>query len=77
MWRAPHKRFRKPSVVSRPILGVANSDDLLKALHSAPWLSLAVIGPLGERQRTKANLGGHVRTTTDGFEDRGSGELAS
>ena len=35
-----------------------------------PWLSLAVIAQRGGRRRTKANLNGRLRTTTNGFEDR-------
>src|SRR5712692_3099027 len=49
--------------------------------QSAPWLSLAVISRTGGRWRSTANLDGCLRTTANGFEDRGarvhSGPLAS
>ncbi len=40
--------------------------------RSRPWLSLAVIRRVGGGRRTKANLKGRLRTTANGFEDRGA-----
>ena len=45
--------------------------------RSRPWLSLAVIRRVGGGRRTKANLKGRLRTTANGFEDRGAGVRSS